>query len=76
MVLRGQGGCDYGGRRGLVNGKEWPLLGVWVYYVSVHGLPYSLDVTCSGWKFVLSTLPARQNPSTRSLANYQTRIIR
>ena len=30
----------------------------------------------SGWKFVLSMLPARQNPSTRSLSSYQTRIIR
>ncbi|CAI8005913.1 Ceramide glucosyltransferase [Geodia barretti] len=29
-----------------------------------------------GWRFVLSTLPAFQNPSHRSLTSYQSRIIR
>ena len=31
---------------------------------------------CRGWRFVLSTLPALQNPSHRSLSSYQSRIIR
>ena len=31
---------------------------------------------CRGWRFVLSTLPAFQNPSHRSLTSYQSRIIR
>ena len=29
-----------------------------------------------GWKFALSTLPALQNQSQRSLSSYQSRIIR
>jgi ceramide glucosyltransferase len=31
---------------------------------------------CRGWRFVLSSLPALQNPSHRSLSSYQSRIIR
>lgn len=29
-----------------------------------------------GWRFVMSTLPAQQNPGHRSLSSYQSRIIR
>ena len=46
---------------------------MWIYKYSI--IEFS-SLHCRGWKFALSTLPARQNPSVRSFSLYGSRIIR